>query len=229
MARAPHPKSRSGAESSDSGCFGGLADVLEPDADAITSLRRLPLTSVRGPALRARAPAATPDFAFADTVHASELSDDGPPPPSGPIYVQDALGHTQCVTPLAFPLPMPAEDVDLPTRLRGLLAHARHALRGSVDEMRALWAETDELVGPVDGAARHLRRILALWSFFHWSRVDITRAGMIGLGVFLAAAAIGATTLDRGDTTSAGSSSDVRAHRTLDQHTGKNFVTRSKR
>jgi hypothetical protein len=231
MSRARHRTPGHGAESDDAGSFGGLADVLEPDADAITSLRRMPAASIRHASLRAVAPAETQDFAFADTVHASELADDGPPPPSGPIFVQDGRGNTQCVTPLAFRLPMPADDVNLATRLRILLAHARHAIRGSIDEMRGLWAETDVLVEPTEagGAARHLRRVLALWSFFHWNRTDLTRAAIIGLAVFITAATLGATTMDIGASSSATSSSEVRARRTLDQHTGKNFVVRSKR
>lgn len=227
MARPPHRPLVAGAESDDSGSFGGLADVLEPDSDAITSKRSMPAASVRHPSLRAVAPAQVQDFAFADTVFASELLDDGAPPPSGPIFVQDPMGNTQCVTPLAFRLPPPADDLDLPTRVRVLLARARHAFRGSVEEMSGLWADTDEMVEAGNaGAARHFRRFLALWSFFHWSRADVTRAAMIGLAVFITAAAIGATTMDIGGDAA---SSEVRARRTLDQHTGKNFVARSKR
>jgi hypothetical protein len=224
MARAPRRSSALGPAPDDSGSFGGLADVLEPDADAVTSLRQVPAASRRH---RAVAQAQVQDFAFADTVYADELAD-GPPPPSGPIFVQDPAGNTQCMTPLAFRLPMPAEDVDLPTRLRALLAQARHAFRRSREEMRELWADTNEMVEPTAGTRRHLRRVVAMWSFFHWSRTDLTRAALIGLAVFITAAAIGATTLDLGGT-SAAASDQVRAQRTLDQHTGKNFVPRSKR
>ena len=230
MPRAPHRPLATGAESDDSGAFGGLADVLEPDADAITSMRQLPAASVRHPSLRAVAPVQVQDFAFADTVYATELDEDEPPPQSGPIFVQDPMGHTQCMTPLAFRLPMPSDDVDLATRLRVVLAHARLAFRGSVEEMRGLWADTDELVEPDEaGTGRHLRRVLALWSFFHWSRADVTRAAIIGLAVFITAAAIGATTMDLGGGTSAATSDEVRARHTLDQHTGNKSVARSKR
>lgn len=230
MPRRPQRRLSDGVESDDSDSFGGLADVLEPDADAVTSMRPMPVASVRHASLRTVAPVQVQDFAFADTVFANELSDDAPPPPSGPIFVQDAMGNAHCMTPLAFPLPMPADDVGLPTRLRVLFAHARHALRASVEEMRGLWADTDEMVENAEpGAGRHLRRLLALWSLFHWSRADFTRAAMIGLAVFVTAAAIGAATMDLGDGTAAASSDEVRAQRTLDQHTGKNFVPRSKR
>ena len=225
MPRAPHRPPALDPESDDSGSLGGLADFLEPDADAVTSLRHVPAASMRH---RAVAPAQVQDFAFADTVYADDLAD-GPPPPSGPIFVQDPMGSTQCMTPLAFRLPMPAEDVDLPTRLRVLVAQARHAFRGSIEEMSELWADTNEMVEPTEpGTGRHLRRVLAMWSFFHWSRTDFTRAGLIGLAVFIIAAAIGASTLDLGGT-SAAASDQVRAQRTLEQHTGKNFVSRSKR
>ena len=172
----------------------GLADMLEPEAD----------------------PVEIQDFAFADTVYASELESDAP----------------HCMTPLAFPLPlsMPADDVSLATRLRVLLAHARHAIRGSVEEMRGLWADTNEVVEPTEaGTGRHLRRALALWSFFHWSRGDVTRAALIGLAVFISAAALSATTMDFGSESSAGASNEVRGVHTLDQHTGKNRAPRSKR
>lgn len=232
MSRAPHRRPSIGAGSSDSESFGGLADVLEPDdGDAITSLRRVPASSVRDPSLRAVASAQVQDFAFADTVYANELEGDGPPPPSGPIFVQDPMGNTQCVTPLAFPLPMPPDDVSLPTRLRNLLAHARHAFRRSVEEMGGLWADTDSMVDRTRaGMARYIQRLLALWSLFHWSRTDLTRAAMIGLAVFVTAATLGAATLGGGDDGAAAAGSDgVRQLRTLDQHTGKNLGARSKR
>ena len=223
--------------------------MLEPDPDAITSMRRVPAStaarnsrttppSLRGRAApvsaRAPAPIQIQDFAFADTVVAQEIRDDELPPPSGPIYVSDSLGNTQCVTPLAFRLPDAGEDVDSATRLRVALAHLRHAVRGALDEMRELWAGTAEMV---DGGASgsRFRRLLALWSCFQWSRTDLTRAAMIGLAVFVTAAAIGATTLDFGveSTASAAgnpsSSTEVRAGRTLYQHTGKKNVVHAKR
>jgi hypothetical protein len=186
--------------------------------------------------VRAPAPIQLQDFAFADTVFAKELADDELPPPSGPIYVNDSRGNTQCVTPLAFRLPDAGEDVDGATRLRVGLAHVRHAIRGSLDEMRELWAGTAEMV---DGGASGSRfaRVLALWSCFQWSRTDLTRAAMIGFAVFITAGAIGATSLDLdfdGDaaastTRSAASGTEVRPGRTLDQHTGKKNVVHAKR
>lgn len=230
--------------------------MLEPDPDAITSLRRLgaattaarkartaPRTvppSLRGRAappvsVRSPAPIQLQDFAFADTVSAKELGDDELAPPSGPIYVNDAMGNTQCVTPLAFRLPDAAAEVDLATRLRVVLAHLRHAIRGAHEEMLELWAGTAEMV---EGGASGSRfdRVLALWSCFQWSRADLTRAGMIGLAVFITAAAIGSATLDFGGESAASatgsnvaSSTGVRPGRTLDQHTGKKVVVRAKR
>ena len=226
MPRAPLRPPALDPESDDSVSFGGLADVLEPDADAVTSLRQVPAASMRN---RAVASAQVQDFAFADTVYADELTD-GPPPPSGPIFVQDPMGNTQCMTPLAFRLPMPAEDVDLPTRLRALFARTRHSFRRSLAEMVDLWADTNEMVEPTEpGTGRHLRRAVAMWSFFHWSRTDLTRAALIGLAVFVTAAAIGAGAMDLGGDRSAATSDQVRGQRTLDQHTGRNFVPRSKR
>jgi hypothetical protein len=248
--------------SDDSAPFGGLADVLEPDPDAITSMRRLGAASTAGrksrtgpPSLqgsaappvsvRAPAPIQLQDFAFADTVFAKELGDDELPPPSGTltspalsaapsIYVNDSMGNTQCVTPLAFRLPEAGDHVDLATRLRVVLAHVRHAIRGSREEMRELWAGTAEMVdGGVSGS--RFDRVLALWSCFQWSRADFTRAAMIGLAVFITAAAIGATTLDiDGESTAsatgdAASRTEVRPGRTLDQHTGKKNVMHDKR
>ena len=245
MLRPPPPRIEP-LESEDSsasfgGPFGGLADVLEPDPDALTSVRMGPL-SVRSVPLSARhahaqphapvserthAPLRIEDFAFADTVFARELDDDSPPPPSGPIYVSDAAGNTQCVTPLAFPLPPANADADLATHMRITLSRVRHAFSGARDEMRELWAGTAEIVEG-DGAEQTVfRRALALWSCFQWSRADLTRAAMIGLGVFVVAATIGATTIDFG--AASGSSTEVRAKHTLDQHTGKKLVVRSKR
>ena len=237
--------------SDDTPSFAGLADVLEPDPDAITSMRRLGAATVASrhartgpPSLRGGAPPApisvrSPapiqlhDFAFADPVIAQELSEDELPPPSNPIYVSDSMGNTQCVTPLAFPLPEAAEDVDLSTRLRVVLAHLRHAVRGAFEEMRDLWAGTAEMV---DGGASGSRfsRAIALWSCFQWSRADLTRAAMIGLAVFVTTATLAATTLELGDDSGAGTAAasrgpGVRGARTLDQHTGKKTVVHAKR
>lgn len=234
-----------------SGSFGGLADVLEPDPEATTSMRRVGVASprypnsLRGlalPPVSVRAPVQVQDFAFADTVFASEQVDDAEAPTSGPIFFSDDRhAHPQCVTPLAFPLPPPSRDVALPTRLRVLAAHIRHAIRGSRAEMREVWASTAEIVHAQTQSegelATHprfvvfLRRVLALWSCFQWSRADLTRAAMIGLGVFVVAGAIGATTMDLDDRPGSGAatSSEVRVGRTLDQHTARKIVRHTKR
>jgi hypothetical protein len=226
-----------------------LPPYREPDADAITSMRQLarrPPPSMRGNAaargteVRQPAPGQLQDFAFADTVFADELAEDELAPPSGPIYVNDAMGNAQCVTPLAFRLPDAGKDVDFATRLRALHAHVHHAVRGAYEEMRELWAGTAEMV---DGGASGSRfdRVLALWSCFQWSRADLTRAAIIGLAVFATAAAIGVTTLDfdaegaegaEGTASAKGSatsSTEVRGGHTLDQHTGKKSVVHAKR
>ena len=261
----PPPFPREEIESDDSGSFGGLADVLEPDAeldfegdDAVTSLRQLspasvqsmrnpslrqhhasPPMSVRGPiSVRAplsarppvsvRAPIQVQDFAFADTVFSSGDLSDEPPPPSGPIFVNDPSSpHAHCVTPLAFPLPPAAAQVDLSTRMRVLAAHMRHAVRRSREEMSELWAGTAEIVAATGAPASFLQRTLTLWSCFQWSRADLARAAMIGIGVFIVAGTIGATTMDLGGPAAAGS--EVRAGRTLEQHTAKKVVIRVKR
>lgn len=230
--------------------------MLEPDPDAVTSMHRLDAAladrlrnpSFRSPAgppgsVRTPAPVQVGDFAFADTVFAVELPGDEPPP-SGPIYVNDESGETQCMTPLAYPLPsrfpppalLPAarDEAALPTRLRALEAHLRQTVRRSRGEMRELWASTAEMV---DGEGAHglgasslplvLRRVVALWSCFQWSRADLTRAALIGLAVFVAAAAFGGVTIHLGE--AAAASSEVRAGRTLDQHTGKKIEVRGKR
>jgi len=115
----PPPFPHDQHESDDSGSFGGLADVLEPDPDfddddddAVTSLRHLSPASVRSgqhpslqhpslrhhqggptsvrPPISARpAPPQVQDFAFADTVFSSGDLSDEPPPPSGAAYVND--------------------------------------------------------------------------------------------------------------------------------------------
>ena len=57
----------------------------------------------------------------------------------------------------------------------------------------------------------------------------MTRAAMIGLAVFVVAAAIGAGAMDLGGGTPGWRAPRCVQQRTLDQHTGKNFVLRSKR
>jgi hypothetical protein len=236
MSRPPPPHRKAPppllAGLDDSASFGGLAEVLEPDPDAVTSMHQAARRQVRE-----SAPIQLQDFAFADTVFANELderADDELAPPSGPIYVNDSMGNTQCITPLAFRLPDAGPAVDFATRLRVLHAHLRHAVRGAYEEMRELWAGTAEMV---EGGASGSRfdRVLALWSCFQWSRADVTRAAIIGLAVFVTAAAIGATALDfdaEGTASAKGnaiSSTEVRGGHTLDQHTGKKAVVHAKR
>jgi hypothetical protein len=202
--------------------FRGLADVLEPEGQELTSDG--PLASARRPQV---------DFAFADTVFADELPADEPPPPSGPIYVRDDHGRDSlCVTPLAFPLPPASARLDAATRLRVHMAHLRHALSNARDEMRELWGATAAIVDDAraDGTPalpRVVRRVGALWSCFQWSRTDLTRAAMIGLAVFITAAAVGTSTVEPGSTSARGD--EVRARRTLDQHTSMARTHRAKR
>lgn len=66
-------------------------------------------------------------------------------------------------------------------------------------------------------------RLRALWAFFEWDRSDLIRAALIGAVVFAAAATTGASALER--TTA---SPEVRATRTLDQHTGHHESPRPK-
>jgi hypothetical protein len=220
-------------ERDDSASLSGLADVLEPELDAITPLRLTrrapPALSERRLGTPARAPSLAPppvaDFAFADTVFADDLPEDAAPPSTSADR-----DLPPCLTPLAFPLPPPSAPVDLPTRLRVLAAEARHHVVRSRDEMRELWAGTSEIVSSEDGhpgASPSLpvvvRRVLALWACFQWSRADLARAATIGLAVFVTAAVIGATTLGPAAPdapATAARSAEVRAGRTLDQHTG---------
>ncbi|HSO37448.1 MAG TPA: hypothetical protein VLT33_33210 [Labilithrix sp.] len=235
-------------ESDDSDAFGGLANVLEPDHedDATTSVSmrrgRASGPSGRAPAappVSIRAPVQVQDFAFADTVFANELPDEPDGPPSLPIFFDDARSNPQCVTPLAFPLPDAAADVDLATRRRVFFAHVRHGFRRSLEEMRELWGGTADIVygqtagerGPSKTSAFgfFVRRVLALWQCFQWSRADLVRAAMIGLAVFVVAGAAFASTMDLGGATSSAGGSEVRAARTLDQHTARKMVLRAKR
>ena len=226
------------------------------DPDAITSLRlvgaasirtgaasiRTPPASMRNPPIsvrggggpvseRTRAPIQVQDFAFADTVFGLP---DEPAPPSHPIFVNDAPpdSPSQLMTPLAFPVPSSSERPG-PVTTGGYgpggftLSAIASAFARSREEMRELWAGTAEMVDGNDaGATQIVRRVFALWSCFQWSRADLTRAALIGVLVFGAAAALGATTMDLGD---ASSSSGVRAPRTLDQHTSKKGVVHAKR
>lgn len=167
-----------------------LAELLEPDATPEQSAG---------------------DMAFAPTIHVREILDDAPPP-SGPIIAKDSNGQTQCVTPLAFPLPPASEDAPVSTRMRVGVSRIRHAFRRSVDELSELWASTGE--GSV------LTRARVLWSFWEWDRVDLVRAALIGAAVFVVVATAGASVVVT-RSASAASGEEVRTPRTLDQHTVK--------
>ena len=206
--------------------FAALADVLAPQH------------SQSAPPVSLRAPAQVEDIAFAETVSARELTDDAPP--STPIFFDNPRTASQCVTPLAFPLPPPADDVDLRTRLRVGTAHVRHGLRGSIEEMSDLWRGAGEIVESelIDGVrlppATQLgmlwRRLGAAWSCFTWTGGDLARAALIGSGVLLVTATAFVSTLPSDDdaVTAASSSTEVRAARTLEQHTGRRVVVRAK-
>jgi hypothetical protein len=188
--------------------IGELADVLEPDAPPR-------------------------DFAFADTVI---VGDDLLPPASGPMLWTGPDGDPQRATPLAFPLPPAAPDTDLGTRMRVAWAHVRHGLQAAREEIGELWASTEANAagtrpeGAVEAAGLWLRRVAALWAYWHWNRTDVVRAAMIGIAVFLAAATFGASTFaDDARATASSTSDDVRPPRTLDQqHTGYVDATRLK-
>lgn len=213
--------------------------ALEPDSedDPTTSVSLKRARPPVAPPVSIRAQVQVQDFAFADTVFANELPEDNGPP-SLPIFFDDVRSNPQCVTPLAFPLPEAAADVDFATRRRVFFAHVRHGFRRSLEEMRDLWDGTADIVygatagehGPRRNSAFgfFVRRLLALWSCFQWSRGDLLRAAMIGVAVFLVAGALGATTMDL-DYPSAAGGYQVRAARTLDQHTAPRFVVRAKR
>jgi hypothetical protein len=174
-----------------------LAEVLEPDGAELAS--RHPLATRRRPCV---------DFAFADTVFADDLQDEEAPPPAT------------------------LRRLDTATRLRVHAARLRHALWQARDEMRELWGATAVIVDDscADRARllpRGVRRFGALWSCFQWSRVDLVRAALIGLAVFITTAALGTSAVDPGSTAARGD--EVRARRTLDQHTGSTLMRRTKR
>lgn len=180
--------------------MGGLADLLEPSS------------SNRGA-----------DIAFADTIHVRDLATldvgDEPPPPSGPVVVNDPDEGTQWMTPFAFPLPTAAaEDVSFSTKLRILAARVRHGVRGSLEELGEVWSQTSD-------APSFVERVKALVSFWQWERTDLVRAAIIGGAVFVVVATAGALALEAGENRpGAGiASGEVRAPRTVDQHTGRVF------
>lgn len=181
------------------------------------------------------APAVQPmqvqDFAFADTVFAKELEDEAPS--SGPIIVSDPVGSQlgpQCVTPLAFPMPdvqemAQAADADLAARVR-------HSVRGTLSEMRDAWEATaittvDASEPPPSPASFFVRRVVAMCASWQWDRADVLRAAVIGVSVFVVAAALGAVAVA---TPAAATSTDgeVRGIHTLEQHTGRTNVVHLK-
>jgi hypothetical protein len=177
------------------------------------------------------------DFAFADTVFARELEGERIPP-SRPLIVNEPWCEPHMLTPLAFPLPDSAgPDADLAARVRVLTARVRHGLRGALDELTELWTATDA-GEPSRGGSRLSRvrvlagRLRALWGCWEWERADLTRAAVIGLGVFVVAATIGVAATGAGAGPAATASGEtsvvVRAPRTLEQHTSRNLTPRTK-
>jgi|GEM_PF-2692662 len=237
-----------------SGEFGGLADVLEPVEPALhrsheahacvaAQLSRTgPSAALDASVVYGRAPAQVQDFAFADTVVARELPADDVAPPSGPIFVNDPVGHTQCMTPLAFPLPPATDDAEVGTRLRLFVSRTRHGVRRSVEELLELWSQTAEIVvgqhaeRVAVGAARpnvtaielFARRLVALFASWQWERADLARAAIIGTAVFVVAAAAGTAVLVAPADAAATATAEVRGPRTLEQHTAKRTVVHAK-
>ncbi|HEY8075793.1 MAG TPA: hypothetical protein VIF62_16820 [Labilithrix sp.] len=199
-----------------------LADLLEPEPEPVSD-------------------EPTQDFAFAPTVHMNDVPEDEFPPPSGPIYVNEPDGQTQCMTPMAFPMPPPSEDATLDTRARIAFSRVRHAFRRSIDELRELWLAACEAVGgdlrdgtgdPLAQAALVARRARVVWSFWEWDRADVFRAAAIGSAVFLAVATVGAAVVVTRESAAPPLTDDgveVRVPRTIDQHTPRAFVLRTKR
>jgi hypothetical protein len=186
--------------------MGGLADLLEPPSTP-------------------RRPPPSHDMAFADTIHVRDLdlsaTGDELPPASGPVIVNDPDQGTQCLTPLAFPLPPASQDASLSTKLRILSARIRHGVRGSIEEARDAWRQTSE-------APTFAERMKALWSLWQWERSDLVRAAVMGGAVFFVVATLGALAIASGDDDApqafgVSASNEVRAPRTVDQHTGRVF------
>lgn len=118
-----------------------------------------------------------------------------------------------------------------------LLAHIRHGVRRAFEEFRELWDGTADIVyeqraGQLPRTSAlgfFVRRVLALWECFQWSRADVLRAALIGLAVFVVAGAAFASTAGGGEATGSAGGSEVRAPRTLDQHTSHQIVVRGRR
>jgi hypothetical protein len=170
-----------------------LADVLEPDSQDACGRRA----------------ADGADFAFAPTVHVNEalVAELAPPSARGGVtgetramIVHGEGGQTHCMTPLAFPLPpAPEPEPGGGSFHARAIALARRALLAQLAELRDLWSAAGEVIpGAIPGAglsARALalgRRARAMWSFWQWERADVARAALIGMGVFVVTASIGA-------------------------------------
>jgi len=165
------------------------------------------------------------DLSFAPTVHIRDLSeDDTNPPASNPVFVRTPADGTQCITPFAYPLPDAIGDLSMSTKARVLHARVRHGIRGAFEELGELWAQTANVPGGFLG------RVRALWSFWQWDRSDVVNAGVIALVVFTVVAVIGTLGVVLPDAQpSAGvTASEVRAPRTVDQHTGRVFLAITK-
>jgi hypothetical protein len=145
------------------------------------------------------------DFAFADTVVATDL--DEAIPPSG-IVISDETGHSHCVMPVAYPHRISAPRPELPMTARARMAWAqmREGMRASSEELHALWTATASVEQdqhrPIarhnDTLARAAtvgRRVRTFFSFFEWDRADVFRAAWLGFFVFVLAATVGAFAL----------------------------------
>jgi hypothetical protein len=163
-----------------------------------------------------------PDIEFGPTVVASRRDLDEPDPPS-------IRTDSQLVTPLAFPLAPREEEVDLVTRLR-------RTTEKSLAELREAWASTSDVLdetvpaarlGPVVVPFRLLvwyRRLRALCAFWDWQRDDLLRGAFIGGFVLVIVLGIASAQ----EPTNASGADEVRAPRTLDQHTGLDRTIRAR-
>ena len=164
------------------------------------------------------------DFAFADTVVATDL--DEAIPPSG-LVINNEAGHAHCLTfdrvphePPEFseayapptPYLIPADGA-FATKMRDAWARMRQGVQASRAEMNELWSATASLEHLHDGQgaivyeedpltrARTVgRRVRTFFSFFEWDRADLLRAAWIGLLVFMLVATVGAFALQEGAT-----------------------------
>ena len=154
---------------------------------------------------------AVTDFAFADTVVATDL--DEAIPPSG-LVIHNEAGHAHCLTPPEYPYltaQYRAGGPGITTKMHGVWARMREKMQASRAEMTELWSATASLEHVEDGrgaavyeeaplarAATMGRRVRAFFSFFEWDRADLLRAAWIGLLVFVLVATVGAFALQGG-------------------------------